>query len=244
MPWAAVVDGSTSWPTANDHFEAYWFPHTDRMLTKRNNRTAERREPLSRAAGLRRRRAAGQPALRRRQPGRRPPPAPIPPAQPAVLAGAVGAHLQRRLRTGCSPRRAGWCSGRWSTPCRARPACRRCARSARWSSGAAGGSASRSRSGTPRPTTPGCRPRTAATRSTSPSTSTRAPTTRAYFARRRGRCCGPTTAGRTGASCTPGPPPTSRRPTRASRTSSRCATGSTRTGCSPTPTSTGSLGRP
>ena len=33
-------------------------------------------------------------------------------------------------------------------------------------------------------------------------------------------CCGPTTAGRTGASCTPAPPRTWRRRTRASRTSS------------------------
>ena len=32
----------------NHHFEMYWFPHTDRMLTKRNNRTVDDAEPLSR----------------------------------------------------------------------------------------------------------------------------------------------------------------------------------------------------
>ncbi len=26
---------------ANDHFEFYWFPHTDRALTKRNNRVPD-----------------------------------------------------------------------------------------------------------------------------------------------------------------------------------------------------------
>jgi L-gulonolactone oxidase len=33
---------------SNEHFEMYWFPHTDRLLTKRNNRTSEPAEPLSR----------------------------------------------------------------------------------------------------------------------------------------------------------------------------------------------------
>ena len=32
----------------NEHFEMYWFPHTDRLLTKRNNRTLDPAEPLSR----------------------------------------------------------------------------------------------------------------------------------------------------------------------------------------------------
>jgi L-gulonolactone oxidase len=48
MPWAAVVDGFDELAEANDHFEAYWFPHTDRMLTKRNNRTLDDLAPLSR----------------------------------------------------------------------------------------------------------------------------------------------------------------------------------------------------
>lgn len=47
MPWDRVVDEFDALADANEHFEAYWFPHTDRMLTKRNNRTDQRR-PLSR----------------------------------------------------------------------------------------------------------------------------------------------------------------------------------------------------
>ncbi len=31
----------------NNHFEMYWFPHTDRILAKENNRTLEAPEPLS-----------------------------------------------------------------------------------------------------------------------------------------------------------------------------------------------------
>jgi L-gulonolactone oxidase len=32
----------------NHHFEFYWFPHTDRVLAKANNRTLDEAEPLSR----------------------------------------------------------------------------------------------------------------------------------------------------------------------------------------------------
>ncbi|MFI6095027.1 D-arabinono-1,4-lactone oxidase [Lentzea sp. NPDC051213] len=35
----------------NDHFEFYWFPHTDNCSTKRNNRTAGPRAPLGRLRG-------------------------------------------------------------------------------------------------------------------------------------------------------------------------------------------------
>ncbi len=49
MPWGRFVDGFDDLVAANEHAEAYWFPHTDRMLTKRNNRTAARPRPLSRA---------------------------------------------------------------------------------------------------------------------------------------------------------------------------------------------------
>ena len=48
MPWDRFVDGFDDLVAANEHAEAYWFPHTDRMLTKRNNRTTADARPLSR----------------------------------------------------------------------------------------------------------------------------------------------------------------------------------------------------
>ncbi len=45
--WADVVDGFEELADGNEHFEAYWFPHSDRMQVKRNNRTAEP-QPLPR----------------------------------------------------------------------------------------------------------------------------------------------------------------------------------------------------
>ncbi len=48
MSWSEVVDGFDELVADNQHTEAYWFPHTDRMLTKRDNRTVDEPEPLSR----------------------------------------------------------------------------------------------------------------------------------------------------------------------------------------------------
>ena len=48
MPWAGLVDGFDALCADNHHFEAYWFPHTDRTLTKRNNRTLDEGAPQSR----------------------------------------------------------------------------------------------------------------------------------------------------------------------------------------------------
>ncbi|MGH3509110.1 MAG: D-arabinono-1,4-lactone oxidase [Nocardioidaceae bacterium] len=48
MSWGAFLDGYDAMIADNHHAEAYWFPHTDRMLTKRNNRTVDPPEPLSR----------------------------------------------------------------------------------------------------------------------------------------------------------------------------------------------------
>jgi FAD-linked oxidoreductase len=39
MPFAEVVDRFDELATGNEHFEFYWFPHTDGCTTKRNNRT-------------------------------------------------------------------------------------------------------------------------------------------------------------------------------------------------------------
>jgi len=42
-PWALddVLDGLDELVDGNDHFEFYWFPHTRRTLTKRNNRVSD-----------------------------------------------------------------------------------------------------------------------------------------------------------------------------------------------------------
>lgn len=50
MPLDEVLEGFDELAEDNDHFEFYWFPHTRRALTKRNNRVAagEARKPLSR----------------------------------------------------------------------------------------------------------------------------------------------------------------------------------------------------
>jgi L-gulonolactone oxidase len=48
MSWSRFVDTFDELADDNHHAEAYWFPHTDRMLTKRNNRTLDDLRPLSR----------------------------------------------------------------------------------------------------------------------------------------------------------------------------------------------------
>ena len=47
MPLADVLSGYDDLVGENDHFEFFWFPHTDVALTKRNNRTSDPVEPLS-----------------------------------------------------------------------------------------------------------------------------------------------------------------------------------------------------
>jgi FAD-linked oxidoreductase len=49
MPLDEVLDGFFDLVASNEHFEFYWFPHTDIALTKRNNRTSAEVRPLSRA---------------------------------------------------------------------------------------------------------------------------------------------------------------------------------------------------
>ncbi|MEO5746089.1 MAG: D-arabinono-1,4-lactone oxidase, partial [Terracoccus sp.] len=39
-PMGELLDHLDELTEANDHFELYWFPHTDRALSKRNNRVA------------------------------------------------------------------------------------------------------------------------------------------------------------------------------------------------------------
>ncbi|MFI0407780.1 D-arabinono-1,4-lactone oxidase [Actinomadura sp. 3N508] len=47
MRWDEVLARLDEFDTANEHFEFYWFPHTEGCLTKRNNRVEGPAEPLS-----------------------------------------------------------------------------------------------------------------------------------------------------------------------------------------------------
>jgi FAD-linked oxidoreductase len=49
--WDEAMAGFDGEVADNHHYEMYWFPHTDRLLTKRNNRTLDDPEPLSRFRG-------------------------------------------------------------------------------------------------------------------------------------------------------------------------------------------------
>jgi FAD-linked oxidoreductase len=46
MKWNEVLERLDELAAANEHFEFYWFPHTDGCLTKRNNRVSGPAEPL------------------------------------------------------------------------------------------------------------------------------------------------------------------------------------------------------
>jgi L-gulonolactone oxidase len=48
MPLDDVLGGFDELVSTNEHFEFYWFPHTDIALTKRNNRTDAEVRPLTR----------------------------------------------------------------------------------------------------------------------------------------------------------------------------------------------------
>ncbi|MEU9872422.1 D-arabinono-1,4-lactone oxidase [Actinomadura sp. NPDC048021] len=47
MKWDEVLARVDEFDAANEHFEFYWFPHTEGCLTKRNNRVEGPAEPLS-----------------------------------------------------------------------------------------------------------------------------------------------------------------------------------------------------
>src|SRR6266545_3653244 len=48
MTWAEVIGRLDELTSDNEHFEFYWFPHTDGCLTKRNNRSDGPARPLPR----------------------------------------------------------------------------------------------------------------------------------------------------------------------------------------------------
>ena len=47
MPLSDVLEGYDELVDGNDHFEFFWFPHTELALTKRNNRTTEPVDPIA-----------------------------------------------------------------------------------------------------------------------------------------------------------------------------------------------------
>jgi L-gulono-1,4-lactone dehydrogenase len=48
MAWSQVISSLDELTADNEHFEFYWFPHSEGCLTKRNNRTAGPARPLRR----------------------------------------------------------------------------------------------------------------------------------------------------------------------------------------------------
>jgi len=48
MTWSAVISQLDELTSDNEHFEFYWFPHSEGCLTKRNNRTEGAARPLPR----------------------------------------------------------------------------------------------------------------------------------------------------------------------------------------------------
>jgi L-gulono-1,4-lactone dehydrogenase len=52
MRWSEVIARLDELTSENEHFEFYWFPHTEGCLTKRNNRSAGPPRPLSRTRYL------------------------------------------------------------------------------------------------------------------------------------------------------------------------------------------------
>ena len=118
MTWSQVVDGFDDLVDGAMHAEAYWFPHTDRMLTKRNDRTLDDLAPLPRL------RAYVDDELLSNT-GSATGSRPSYPVSTGSRRGLCRPAPTPTSPTGCSPRRGGWCSGRWSTRSRGRPACRR-----------------------------------------------------------------------------------------------------------------------
>ena len=180
--------GWTSWPAANEHFEFYWFPHTDGCLTKRNNRVAGPPRPLPPVAVPARRRVPVQLGVRGHLPAR--PRAARGRSRPSTAspAGRSARGPTPTPRTGCSPARAGCGSRSRSTRSRGEHLAEALAascgavRPARLADQLPDRGAGRRR-----PTTSGCPPRTAGTPPTSPSTCSTPRRTRSTSARSR-RC--------------------------------------------------------
>ena len=153
----------------HDHVEFYWFPYTDRVQLKTNNRVPADDRPLPRLARLAGRRLPRQHRLRRGLPAR--------PGRarrwPRRISAVSARALTARTYTGrsdlvfCTPRRVRFVEMEYgAAPRRPARGARRAAAHRRRA--AVQGARSRSRCGSPPPTTSGCPTATAATPRTSP----------------------------------------------------------------------------
>ena len=138
MTWDQALAEADELVASNDHFEMYWFPHTDRLLSQAQQPDGRRGRAARPLQGLARRRvprptgcSAGSTASA--TPGRS-----CGPGSTTSPPGPSPSAVSATCRTRCSPRRGASSSARWSTPCRARPASTRCARCARSSTAATG----------------------------------------------------------------------------------------------------------
>ncbi len=211
MSWDEALGTFDEMTAAADHVDMYWFPHTDRMLTKRNTRRGTDlsvARPLGRGRGWFDDEFLQNTAFGVLTAGANRAPRRDPADEPDERLAAQPAHLLRRPAPGLHRLAAG---GLPRDGVR-RPARGRARGAARVPTGA----------GRVRPADqlPGRDPgrarrrhpavdrRRARTRSTWPSTPTATPST-ATTSRCWSRSCAPTTADPTGARCTPGRPPTS-----------------------------------
>ena len=228
----ALVDGT-------DHFEFYWFPHTDRVAHQAQHAAAggRRRASAARVAGVARRRPAVEPRLRGASTGSAPRDRGRCPrinrvTSRVAVARASSPTASHRVFTSAARRAVPGDGVRRAAGPRL-PASSSRSRSSPIERGLAHAVPRRGalRRGRRRLAVDGARPGVGLHRG-APVPPHGAP----GVLRRRSRpMAREAMAGaRTGASCTDARAPTWRRPTRASTTSSRCATASTPTGCSRT----------
>ena len=151
MSWDEALDGFDERVAEHHHVDTYWFPHTDRMLTKTNDRLdvgVDEAEPLSRLAAWLDDEFLSNTLFGALNHVDQPVPGLDPAASTRSPSRLLSARdLQRRRPQGLRLAAHASSSGRWSTPSRARPASPRCARPRRARRLATQHHASRSRSG-------------------------------------------------------------------------------------------------
>ena len=119
MRWAGVIARLDELASGNEHFEFFWFPHTEGCLTKRNNTSAGPPRPLGRLRYqlddefLSNTVFGATCALGHRFPRL------IPAVNAATSRRSARGAIPMRP-AGCSPARAGFASRSRSTPSRAR----------------------------------------------------------------------------------------------------------------------------